>query len=544
MPLALRGRFGCRELKISLRTSDPIVARIRGRQLANVYEVLINSVAAMPELPTQKIDELVRDYFRDLWAEAEEAAFLLPLDPKVDLRHEAESLDENRAEAESEAGSRRYSNLTQIQIQDILDRAGISLPPRTAESYHRMAVGVLRARAEQARILQAMLRGRYAEAVPYDPLFKEISSPGMRPIDGEPTEQRSVAVLVERYCSQKQKEKAWVHKTYLDNVRVLGWFKDVVGADRAIESVTLDHVREFRDVVQEIPKSFAITKAYQGMSVVQVVKSAGSGAAISVLTARKYFDNLKAFLKWCVDEGYLDKAPVGGLSVKGKASPEAARLPFTKVELKKLFSSPQYVGHLSASRRSDPGSMIQKDGKYWIPLVALFTGLRLGEIVQLRCADINVADPVPQIAVRWDEEGKNQIKTDSSVRVVPLHPVLIDIGFREFASGRQKADPKGRVFHEIEPGKDGYHSHNFSKYFARYLDKIGLKHPKLTFHSFRHNMADALRNAGVEEIRIKAILGHSDTSVTGGYGLGYQAEVLYADVKKIEYSIEFDHLKG
>jgi len=81
-----------------------------------------------------------------------------------------------------------------------------------------------------------------------------------------------------------------------------------------------------------------------------------------------------------------------------------------------------------------------------------------------------------------------------------------------------------------------------SKYFGRYLKLVGVKTGKTTFHSFRHNFADALRNAEAEDSRIKALIGHAEKSTTGIYGVGVLLKVLAKDVERINYDLDFSHL--
>ena len=59
---------------------------------------------------------------------------------------------------------------------------------------------------------------------------------------------------------------------------------------------------------------------------------------------------------------------------------------------------------------------------YWIPLIALFSGMRLGEICPL------YLDNIKKVKTRWcfnlqEEEGRDDkgLKTISSRRILPIH---------------------------------------------------------------------------------------------------------------------------
>ena len=156
--------------------------------------------------------------------------------------------------------------------------------------------------------------------------------------------------------------------------------------------------------------------------------------------------------------------------------------------------------------------------------------MRLGEILQLLKLDVREENGIWYFDVNKDE-GKS-LKTASSKRRVPLHRVLLDLGFLDYVrSGHQS----GRIFPEIKKGADGYHSHHFSKWWGRYSKQIGFKSPRTAFHSFRHNFADALRAADLPEYINKALVGHSDKSVHGQYGGGAVLSQLKAAIDKVSY---------
>ncbi len=185
-----------------------------------------------------------------------------------------------------------------------------------------------------------------------------------------------------------------------------------------------------------------------------------------------------------------------------------------------------------------------RDGKYWIPLIALYSGMRLGEIVQLLVSDIKSDDGVTYFDIRRGEGEKKQIKTLSSIRRVPVHKTLIELGLSDHLAAARAARPKERLFEDIKPGANGDFSHNFSKWFGRYLREVGAKTPKTTFHSFRHNFKDALVAASVPENYARMLMGHSDDGVHGLYGTGIPIKLLDTELQKIAYPLDLSHLMG
>jgi integrase len=200
--------------------------------------------------------------------------------------------------------------------------------------------------------------------------------------------------------------------------------------------------------------------------------------------------------------------------VKGKDKRDS----FSPVDLNRIFAAPIFTGMKSDNSWGIPGDMINQNHKYWIPLIALFTGMRLAEIINLNQDDFGSEDGFNRLIVR-------ESKTDAGIRTVPIHPKLIEIGLLDYVNSLQSEQPLFK----------GISSDAYSKHFGRLLDSIGITDKKLVFHSFRHTFTDALRAAKVAEPIIKALVGHSDGSVTSQYGSGYPLDVLYEDLKRVKY---------
>nr|WP_276511590.1 site-specific integrase [Rhodomicrobium udaipurense] len=193
------------------------------------------------------------------------------------------------------------------------------------------------------------------------------------------------------------------------------------------------------------------------------------------------------------------------------------REPWTPEDLRGLFASPVF----SAGERPRGGG---GDAAYWLPLLGLYTGARLGELAPLTVRDIVMDDETGITAIKFsenEEEGR-RLKTISSRRVVPLHPKLVELGFLAFILARQKeAGADARLFSALTRGPKGSYGDHWSKWFGRYIRSIGITNPASVFHSFRHGFKDALRSVGVSEEVHDALTGHAGT---GGVGRRYGAK--------------------
>jgi integrase len=181
-----------------------------------------------------------------------------------------------------------------------------------------------------------------------------------------------------------------------------------------------------------------------------------------------------------------------------------------------------------------------------VPLIALCSGLRLGEIIQMQVADVKVMEGIKYFDVTPlafevdDEEGydpteEKSLKTASSRRGVPIHRTLLDLGFEEFL-GFRRATGESRLFPDFGRAKDdGSWSKQFSKYFKRFRESVGVTRRGVKFHSLRHNVEDALRNADVRKEVRDAVQGHGENGVSREYGSGYYLKTLNESVQKIRY---------
>jgi integrase len=214
-----------------------------------------------------------------------------------------------------------------------------------------------------------------------------------------------------------------------------------------------------------------------------------------------------------------------------KIIPGEQRDPYSPDQLSKIIKSPLYTGHKSADCRYKPGPLLIRDGYFWVPLIALYSGMRLGEILQLLKSDVKEENDIWYFDVNKGD-GKS-LKTASSKRRVPIHRTLLDLGLLDYV---QSAAQSGRIFPEIKKGSDGYHSHHFSKWWGRFAGHVGFKSSRTAFHSFRHNFLDALRAAETPEYINKALAGHSDNSVHSQYGGGAGLSQLKAAIDKVSYA--------
>jgi integrase len=305
--------------------------------------------------------------------------------------------------------------------------------------------------------------------------------------------------------------------TQLEFARGIDRFIELHG-DLDVVQINRGHVREFRDAAQLVPirRSGKLLKATLPQ-LVEYSRAHRDAPRIKAATVNKWLNCLGAVLNWSRKNGLIPDEvqwsdPVSGMRLTEERS---NRQPWEPEELSLLFGSPIYL----QGERPLGG---KGEAAYWLPLLALFSGARLNELAPI-CADDVKLDPasgVNFVTVIEDEEAGRSVKTESSVRAVPIHPELVRIGFLEFAEHvRQSGGHSARLFPKLTPGPKGGFGEAFSKWFGRYKRDLGIHNPSSVFHSFRHGFKDALRAAGVNEDVNDALTGHSGGNpIARGYG--------------------------
>ena len=240
-------------------------------------------------------------------------------------------------------------------------------------------------------------------------------------------------------------------------------------------------------------------------------------------------NEIQAYIMYLFKEGRLDKT--GGLNIKTirdvvlvlrLALTYAYReqlIPMLNWEIIEYPKDVSFNSVVSLSRDEEQ-ELIQciymnLDRKSAGILIALFTGLRIGELCGLQMGDISLSDKT--ITVRrtvqriYDKKAHTSYihigppKTKSSARVVPIPSLLINIIKKFYTDNEKHFFLTGKV-KPTEP-------RTYRQFFSRFLKRNNLK--KVKFHEIRHTFA--VRAIEIPEFDVKSlseILGHKNISFT------------------------------
>jgi integrase len=160
---------------------------------------------------------------------------------------------------------------------------------------------------------------------------------------------------------------------------------------------------------------------------------------------------------------------------------------------------------------------------YAAAIVALFTGMRLGEILALRERSVDLDKGVIEVREALEETKAHGVrfkpaKTRAGRRNITL-PTIVTEALREHRKlllenrlllGQGRLAPDDLLFTDIE-GRP-LRTTSMSPEWGRLADRIG--EPAITFHALRHTHASQLIARGVDIVTISRRLGHAKPNVT------------------------------
>jgi integrase len=152
-----------------------------------------------------------------------------------------------------------------------------------------------------------------------------------------------------------------------------------------------------------------------------------------------------------------------------------------------------------------------EDHQYYpLYLLAIYTGMRQGEILGVHKEDIDLANGIINVQhqvqpIRGKGLVVTDVKTDKSKRPVTLPETVLNV-IRELL----KAVESGLIF--TSRSGQPYWSANVYRHFKQTITELGL--PNIRFHDLRHTHATLLLAAGVHPKVVQERLGHSQISLT------------------------------
>ena len=303
------------------------------------------------------------------------------------------------------------------------------------------------------------------------------------------------SIVHDEFLSFKIKENNLSLRMQKDYLRFFADWTDLM-EDKGMALYAIKEIRDYLKTLLGLPKRNCVP--YKGLPVKELVAMDGipDEDLISQKTIGQVEKWLQGVFNFSRQRDYSSHSPASALGLNlNTRNPYSD---FSDVEVNRMLSESQKYG----------------GWKFFVIWIAAYTGMRLGEIVQLMAEDIKQDDDSERFYIMVTDDREGQVlKTRNSKRKVVIHKKLIDIGLLELVKSSS-----GRLFPGIE-------SQKVTKWFPLVIvrdcriprvDEFGARR---VFHSFRHTVITKFYAANCSGEKIRQLVGHEKgrTDVHTGY---------------------------
>lgn len=224
---------------------------------------------------------------------------------------------------------------------------------------------------------------------------------------------------------------------------------------------------------------------------------------------------LRGVFTRAVNAGLIDKSPMP--DVKKLKEDKNKKIRFlTEAEEQQLLAATEtrqeeqraerlrFIKHCESRTREAPEPITGKFTDHIMPmvLVALNTGLRRGELFNLKVKDVDLSSKRPSLTVVGEGAKSGQ------TRQIPLN----DTAFNTLVTWLNESQPRDLVF---PSPKTGRRMDNIKSAWTALRELAGL--PDVRLHDLRHTFGTRLAHARIDLVTIKELMGHESLETTARY---------------------------
>jgi integrase len=212
-------------------------------------------------------------------------------------------------------------------------------------------------------------------------------------------------------------------------------------------------------------------------------------AGLAPGTVSNTLNPVQAFYRRAIDRGQLAHNPAERIDLPAPGNGRPTRIASPAEASALLTALPEF------------------DRALWA--TAFYAGLRRGELMALRCLDVDLGRSLIRVERSWDqEEGAIDPKSESSRRTVPLLALLRD--FLDEHKLRTQRGGDGLVFGRT--AADPFAPMTIGKRATKAWEAAELE--PITLHECRHTFASLLIDSGANPKAIQTFMGHSKIQMT------------------------------
>ncbi len=529
VPKELQGKLGHKTVERALKTSDLREAqRQRWAVLAEIEETFKRAREELG-LTSVEIEAAAQRQMRESLEaiRRDPGDFFEPVPGDVDHGLIGEGLLGDMQYDLAEGDYARVAKAADV----VKSRAGASL---SDEQKDELGQALLRADIEALRAALALHGGeepnppRVLNARAIDPVTLERPSPGrVIPRHGAAP---PITEAAERYFADQMRDPSarWTRQTEMQYRASARLFADFA-QDAPIDAVTREEAAGFLSTIGRLHRNYGRSKKARGLHLDELLARSPGPPHLSNATLNRHSRALHGLFKWAAKVGLREgENPFAGQQRPTGRQSRTGWEPYTVEELNALFGH-ALLTETSRDERVRPGRHSMQTALRWVPLVALFSGMRQGEICELAVGDVREEEGVAFLDV-------TAAKSEAGVRRVPVHPQLVRAGFLDYLE-HVRGQGHEHLFPGLKPGgPDGKRNWYFAKAFTTYRRACGVTREHVGFHSLRKNVVQALERARLHQSEVAQLVGHERGFTFSVYSpRGLDLKGLRRVVEKISY---------
>jgi integrase len=536
VPADCEDSVGKKEITQSLKTGDSSLADVLAKELTSEWKAKFKKIraeGAEPPVVIAKTTNTVADFESKLNAHL-----------KLHLGDYLVNQTEEELITSSEWCMNCISTLkdsTDDSTVDLSVELGITLPLPKQKSpgmTRRINKAVIDALARIRKEIDTEAGWKVSEKVEQGVLetIPKAAEPTAQPVSSQDQSETGIAEITKLMI--KAKNTAKKNREMIENEVM--YLQEWLGGKSDITQFTKsDLVDYIQNGLPYSPKNMRKKSEYDGKSLAECVamvkKDPIKYVPISYRTCENRLVGLQSVFNYAKTQLALIKVnPAMGVSIpKVRISCKSIRS-YTSDELDTMWAK---LKEFSAVDYKYPE-------RYWVTVLALYHGFRVNEICSLQLKNIyQDVDDVWVMDIK--EDGvKKTVKTSSSVRIVPVHPFVLEtLDFMGFAETRKRQGTKDDLLFPNLTYTDQGYAKKISAWF-RLWKKTWLPvdcHHK-NFHSLRHTFIQQAQNqAKMPDRYHQEIAGHAVSGMSAvhmGYSGRLKPKDVLVELSKVKYGWE------
>lgn len=334
-----------------------------------------------------------------------------------------------------------------------------------------------------------------------------------------------LADVLQKYARWYVESKPTISKGSIDDMHVeCRVLLEIIGNISIAEVNTMDTVTRLKSVLRKYPLNRQ--QRYKDKALSTILRNEKKYDVISLKTANMYLKRLKAVIDYANKDKSLNAANVMvGELFRTEIAAEDQRAAYDDADIKRLIDAictyPLWV------------QAPAKPERFWIILITIFHGFRLGNICKMTKADICLTDNgVWVFALRTG-------KSASTVRKVAICDSLLLLGFLEWVEGLKRE----RLFQDTSGIFSKWYNHNYTNHKG-FEPKYVTSDKRKCLYSLRHSFAGNAFDVSLDSKLVADMLGHSTGySVTARYIKPTRVKAIKETTDKIKLDVDLDRLE-